>query len=92
MRGTVLQLKIKKHKCTPDICALHKKSLSLEAGVSKARGASDSKAREAGDSIKPGAQAQDQITKGSRARETGDSVRLIGFRPLSRAPTSFIGT
>src|SRR5215212_9008346 len=47
-------------------------------------------AREAGDSIKPGAQAPgSDHKKQARARETGDSVKFTGFRPLSRAPTFF---
>src|SRR5215213_4478725 len=57
--------------------ALHKKSLSLR-----------SRRKHKGLGRKP----QDQITKQAQARETGDSVKFTGFRPLSRAPTSFIST
>src|SRR5215204_1402811 len=63
--------------------ALHKSRAACEAGVSKAR--------EAGDSIKPGAQAPGSDHKRTTgARETGDSVKFTGFRPLSRAPTSLL--
>src|SRR5215204_5361665 len=62
--------------------ALHKSRSACEAGVRKAR--------EAGDSIKPGAQAPgSDHKKQARARETGDRVKFTGFRPLSRAPTFY---
>src|SRR5215213_2212704 len=45
---------------------------------------------EAGVSIKPGAQAPgSDHKKQARARETGERVKFTGFRPLSRAPTSY---
>src|SRR5215213_9619035 len=39
--------------------------------------------------IVSGAQAPGSDHKNARARETGDSVKFTGFRPLSRAPNSF---
>src|SRR5215204_1428778 len=36
-----------------------------------------------------GASPRIRSQKQARARETGDSVKFTGFRPLSRAPTSF---
>jgi hypothetical protein len=46
------------------------------------------KAREASDSIKPGARAPGHEIKILGARETGDSLIHIGLPPASRAPRS----
>jgi len=43
---------------------------------------------EAGESIKPGASAPGQRNATDWARETGDSLRISRFRPLSRAEDS----
>src|SRR5919112_6750749 len=49
------------------------------------------RARGAGGSIKPGAQAPgSQIKKSCRAREAGDSAYLIGLSPASRARWLFV--
>ena len=39
-----------------------------------------------------GASPRIRSQKQARARETGDSMKFTGFRPLSRAPSFFIGT
>src|SRR5215212_7013728 len=62
--------------------ALHKKSLSLRSGRKQSpRSGRQHKAW--------GASPRIRSQKQARARETGDSVKFTGFRPLSRAPTSF---